>query len=121
MNAETGTFVWFDFATKDETKAMNFYKTIFGWKFDKMGDAFWMIKAGDKTIGGLRRETARDFRPAAGMMAYFSVPSIKEASSLVKQAGGVLVGDSVNIGEHGYFQLFQDLEANQMSLWSLKP
>jgi predicted enzyme related to lactoylglutathione lyase len=117
---ETGTFCWFDFGTKDETKTMAFYKTVLGWKFEAMGTDYWMIKAGTETIGGLRKE--KKFTPAQGMTTYFTVPSVKEGRTVVTKAGGKLVGDSVAIGhDKGHFQLFTDLEGNTLALWSQKP
>lgn len=118
---ETGTLAWFDFATKDEAKAMAFYKTVFGWKFNPASEGYWMVQAGEKTIGGLRRESARDFRAVAGFVPYLAVPSVKEASQLIEKNGGTLIGGHMNIGEHGFFQLFQDPESNQMAVWSMKP
>lgn len=122
MNVETGTMCWFDFATKDQTKAMAFFKTVFGWQYEAMGKEYWMIKVDKETIGGLRLETKSEFKAAQGFTPYFAVPSIKEAKGLVSKAGGKLVGETVAIeGEHGFYQWFSDLDGNVLSLWSKKP
>lgn len=117
---ETGTLCWFDFNVKDEKKAMAFYEAVFGWKYRPMGDGYWGVVTGNNTIGGLRKENPRDFRPVSGFTPYLAVPSVKEASQMIVKAGGTLVGEHTNIGEHGFIQLFQDPEANQLAVWSMK-
>ena len=122
MNYTTGKMALFDFPTKDETKAMAFYQAVFGWNFVPMAPVYWMIKAGNETIGGLRKETAAEFKLGNSFVPYFTVPSVKEGKMVVEKCGGQLVGDTVAItdGEDGYFQNFSDLDGNILSLWSKK-
>jgi predicted enzyme related to lactoylglutathione lyase len=118
---ETGTLCWFDLATKDEAKAKTFYKQVLGWEFEPMGKDYWMIKVGTQTIGGISK--SQKFQTGDGMTAYFTVPSVKEGKTIITKAGGKLVGDNVAIGggEHGYYQMFKDLDGNTLALWSKKP
>ena len=117
----TGKFVWFDFAIKNEKTALPFFTSLFAWDYEPMGPDYWMIKVNNETIGGLRKESLT-FKPAAGFVPYFNVPSITEAKSLVEKNGGKLQDDTVaiNEGKHGYFQNFLDLDGNLLSLWSMK-
>lgn len=116
----TGKLVWFDFAVKDETKAMKFYKDLFAWNFEPAGNNYWMIKVENNTIGGIRKEAS--FTPCTGMYAYFNVPSITEAKSILQKAGGKVTGETMPIdgGKMGYSQNFTDLDGNILALWSMK-
>jgi predicted enzyme related to lactoylglutathione lyase len=86
-----------------------------------MGPDYWMIKAGNDTIGGLRKD--KKFEAAHGMICYFEVPSVKEGAAMVTKAGGKLVGENVAIngGENGYFQIFNDLDGKSFSMHSTPP
>ena len=85
-----------------------------------MGTDYWAVKAGGEVIGGLQKKAAAT--PGNGVLAYFTVPSVKEGKSVISKAGGKLIGDNVEIGsDHGYFQLFTDLDGNTLALWSKTP
>ncbi len=120
---ETGKLCWFDFATKDEAKAMPFFKAVLAWEFDPSGPMYWTIKAGKEMIGGLRKEPTTTFKAIEGFTPYFTVPSVTEGRSLVTKWGGKLVGEvtPINEGKDGHFQNFRDLDGNLLSLWSAKP
>lgn len=120
---QTGKMAWFDFPTKDETKAMQFYQTLFGWKFTPMGPSYWMIQTENEFIGGLRKETIEESKYRNSFVAYFTVSSIHEGKIMLEKCGGQLAGETVAItdGEDGYFQNFTDLDGNLLSLWSKKP
>ena len=116
----TGKLTWFDFAIKDETKALPFYKSLLAWDFEPMGPNYWLIKVDNQTVGGLRKDPT--FKAAAGFTPYFNVPSITEAKGLVTKLGGKTVDETTPIdgGKMGYFQNFTDLDGNTLSLFSMK-
>lgn len=120
---QTGKMAWFDFPTKDETKSMPFYKTVLNWNFIPMGPNYWMIQVDGGMIGGLRKESAAEFKTGNSFVPYFTVPSVREGKTIVEKSGGKLVGETVAItdGEDGYFQHFSDIDGNLLSLWSKKP
>jgi predicted enzyme related to lactoylglutathione lyase len=120
----TGTIAWFDFPTKDESKAMAFYQKVLNWNFTPMGPDYWMIMVDNKHIGGLRKESIDSMSTTRNaFICYFTVPSVHEAKMIVEKCGGKLVGNTIPItdGEDGYFQNFTDLDGNLLSLWSKKP
>jgi uncharacterized protein len=117
---DTGKLCWFDFGTKDAKKAMEFYKQVLGWEFESAKPNYWMIKANGETIGALRKD--EKFHAAQGFVSYFAVPSVKEGRTVITKAGGKLVGDTVAIdGNMGFFQLFTDIDGNNVAIWSQKP
>lgn len=120
---QTGKMAWFDFPTKDETKAMPFFQTVFGWNFIPMGPSYWMIKVENEFIGGLRKEAIEESKSRNAFIPYFTVLSIREGKVNLEKCGGKLAGETVAIngGEDGYFQNFNDLDGNLLSLWSKKP
>ncbi len=120
---QTGKMAWFDFPTKNETKSIPFYQTIFGWNFIPMGPSYWMIKVENEFIGALRKEAIEESKSRNAFVAYFTVPSVREGKMMVEKCGGKLAGETVAItdGEDGYFQNFTDLDGNLLSLWSKKP
>ncbi|MBL7671457.1 MAG: VOC family protein [Bdellovibrionaceae bacterium] len=123
MNYTTGKMEWFDFPITDETKSLSFFEKLFNWHFTPMGLGYWMIEIDDQHIGALRKSDTRTNNTEHAFVPYFTVPSIKEAVSLLQKLGGQVDEPTVAIrdGADGYFQRFTDLDGNLLSLWSKKP
>ncbi len=122
MNVKTGEYVWFDIPVRDFEKSKAFYGELLGWKFEPQGDAkttsYWMVKVGDKMLGGLRK-------PEEGIVAtdapvlYFAVEKLEPSVDRAKKLGATLVGKVVDIGNNmGRFQWFRDPDKNLVAIWA---
>jgi predicted enzyme related to lactoylglutathione lyase len=120
---ETGRIVWFEFPVREGKRSMEFYKKVFDWKFQAANENYWMINVGKDVVGALRLEPASGFVTAqGGGTFYFTVPSVKEAKTLVTNAGGELLGKATDLGgNRGHVQMFADLDGNTLALWSKNP
>ncbi len=124
MNIENkiGKATWFDLPVTDIVNGRSFYEGLFKWQFLLMNDSavpnYWVIQAGDELIGGIRkidREGGND----GGPILYFTVDNLDNYARRVKELGGQLVGDKVDLGNgRGLYQWFRDREDNLLALWS---
>lgn len=118
---KNGSICWFDIAVKDLGRAKKFYAKIFGWEFEASGsNNYVMIRANAEQIGGLYEKSGLQ-TAESGFSAYFFVPSLEEALTLVQSAGGaVVLGKTLISPEHGFFAKILDSEGNGIQLWSPK-
>ncbi len=109
-----GSLVHFSIPVKDIEPAVEFYGTLFGWKFQKMTPTYWMI---GESLGALSLEK----EPVSGTMPilYFSVDSIEESLKTVKNLGGETVLPKTDSGDgKSHFATFRDPTGNVIGLWS---
>lgn len=108
---------WFDLPVQDVERSQAFFSRVFGWKFEPMFEGYFMILDGESTIGGLRVETGKTGETNAPVL-YFDVPTLNQGIALLKEAEAALIGDVIDIGEDGCFQLFQDPDKNLLAIWA---
>ncbi len=124
MNVENkiGKTYWFDLPVTDVVNARSFYEGLFNWQFLLMKDSpvadYWVIQAGEELIGGIRQTPAE--RPQLySPVIYFTVDSLETSTQRVKDLGGKLVGERVDLGKgRGSYQWFRDREQNLVALWA---
>lgn len=114
-----GKAVWFDILITDFEAASSFYESFLGWKFVMIFEGYYMIQAGEETIGGLK--TAKDKNSSQNApVIYFDVESLNKSKELAVELGTELIGDVVDLGGDGFFQHFKDMDNNVLALWSEK-
>ncbi len=117
MEMKTGQISWFDFPVTDFERAKAFYGEALGWKFTSMGPDYWMIQLGEEMIGGLRK--AEGPRVVADSpLIYFAVDKLDSAVERARRLGATLVGQVVEIGEHGCFHCLRDKDENLFAFWA---
>jgi predicted enzyme related to lactoylglutathione lyase len=123
MKQSTGSLTWFDIPTHNEAKSIPFYEEVLGWNFTTMNSTYWIIKVDGDFIGAIRKDLPDQAKSQNSFMPYFAVASVNESNLIIEKCGGKLVGEVIPItdGVDGYFQKFQDLDGNLLSLWSKKP
>ena len=124
MKPAAGTTSWFDLPARDLPDARAFYEGLFNWTFLRFSDdrlpGYWMIQSGDRLIGGLR--LCGD--PPAGdgvavPVLYVTVNDLAAAGARVRELGGTLVGERVDLGKgRGSYQWFRDRQDNLLALWA---
>ena len=92
-----GTWVWSELATSDAKKATEFYGQLFGWGFEQeaFSNGYWMIRNGDRQMGGIVSQDPQDEKASQGWSVYFSVADLNKSVSAIENAGGKSLSDSM--------------------------
>lgn len=112
--APLGTMVHFSLPATDVKAAVEFYGALFGWKFKKMTDTYWLSEDG---VGSISLEK----EPVSGTMPilYFSVSEIEAALAKVVELGGKVVLGKTDAGDGAsFFATINDRNGNVIGLWS---
>jgi uncharacterized protein len=103
----------------DVDRALRFYQTVFGWKFDAYGPpGFYMVneasaKAAVPLRGSLqkRRELVQGVR-MTGFECTISVDNIDRTAAAIEKNGGKIVMQICTLAGIGRLLFFQDPEGN---------
>ena len=106
---KAGTFVWTEIASNDADKCQAFYEAVFGWQFNKSGDAAdgmdyrEYTTGGGNPVGGLYQinpEWFGDNPPPPHFMTYVAVDDVDENAKLAEELGGKVhkIMDIPNVG-----------------------
>jgi uncharacterized protein len=106
--------IHFEIPSSDPDKLSDFYKRVFGWKFEKWGGPmeYWMVTTGAEDQPGINGGFMRKQGPVSGTTNTISVESVDESVKSVKNAGGKVVMEKTPIPTIGYFAYLQDPEGN---------
>jgi len=106
--------IHFEIPANDPDKLSDFYKKVFGWKFEKWGGPmeYWMVSTGADGQPGINGGFMRKQGPVTGTTNTIGVESVDESVKSVKNAGGKVVMDKTPIPTVGYFAYLQDPEGN---------
>jgi predicted enzyme related to lactoylglutathione lyase len=114
--------VHFDISAEDVERAIQFYESIFGWKFTKWEGpmAYWLISTGPQDEPGIdgglskRKGTDAPGTDAPGMDAQVTntieVESIDQILDKIVKAGGKIIQPKGAIPGVGYFAQCTDTE-----------
>ncbi len=115
-----GTPSWVDLGTPDIEAAANFYSSLFGWSVEEGENA--------EQTGGYRQATLRD-KPVAGVMplmqegqppawtTYVSVADADATAAKVREAGGAVIGEPMDVMELGRVAIFADPTGAVFGIW----
>ena len=102
-DSATGAFTWHELATTDGKAAWEFYRALFGWEQESSMDmggmgAYLMYKrAGEKNaLGGIYTKPPEMTAPPA-WLCYVSVKNADATAKLVKDAGGGLMREPMDV------------------------
>lgn len=95
---DPGCLTWNELRTDDAERAIDFYSTLLGWRFERMetggGPAYWVIRHDAAAMGlngGLQElsvDEIRSIAPARRWIPYFTVGSADAAAESAKTHGG---------------------------------
>jgi uncharacterized protein len=112
--APNGNLVHFSIPASDVASAVDFYGKLFGWKFRKMTETYFLVENG---IGSISLEK----EPAGGTMPilYFSVSDLEAALASVTTLGGRIILGRTDAGDgKSSFATFTDKNGNVIGLWT---
>jgi predicted enzyme related to lactoylglutathione lyase len=114
--------IHFEIPADDPARAIAFYETVFGWKFQKWdgGNApYWLISTGDGPgiDGGLlpRRD------PAQPCVNTIGVDSVDATLAVVDQQGGKCVLPKMAIPGMGWLAYCKDIDGNMFGIMQTDP
>jgi predicted enzyme related to lactoylglutathione lyase len=107
---EHGAIIWNELHTRDGAPADDFYRAVFGYEQDKLGDGqtfdYSLYKVGDRLIGGRNQLGADDATPP-GWLAYFAVDDT-DAAVASATANGATVLTPARDSEYGRMAVLTD-------------
>jgi uncharacterized protein len=111
-----GKLVHFEANAQDTSRAMDFYKNVFGWQFQAFEGPFeyHMTQLADDQGGAIQPG-----EPGA-IRVYFDVDDINDGVSKVKENGGS-ADDPQPVPGMGWFSAGKDTEGNPIGLWQTDP
>ena len=115
----------FDFWANEPERAARFYEDLFGWKTQKFEEPaeYWMINIpGETENSGLDGGISRRDKPVEGvqptsMLMYFTVDNVDNYSKKVKELGGQVLSDKIEVTGYGFILTCADTEGNQFAIW----
>lgn len=118
-----GAFCWIELGTTDQAAAKKFYTELFGWSFHDvpMGpDSFYtMLQLGGKEVAALyqmdKDMVAQGIPPH--WQSYISVENADETAKAITAAGGKLMMEPFEVGEHGRMAVAQDPTGAHFAIW----
>ncbi len=132
MDLKYNVVGWFEIPVTDMDRAIKFYETVFGYKMDLKPEENGMQMAwfpmdepdaeGEKYgAGGALVKHEMSQPSATGTVVYFNANSGDLANELgkVEAAGGKVLKDKMDIGEHGFIGIFMDTEGNTVAIHSM--
>lgn len=105
--------VHFEFGAVDPARAVEFYKSVFGWEAQRWGtEEYWLMKTGASSDAGIDGAILRNKDSQPRTVNSISVPSVDEYAVKVEQNGGKVVVPKMSVPTVGYLAYCTDTEGN---------
>jgi predicted enzyme related to lactoylglutathione lyase len=121
-----GTFCWADCASTDVAKARSFYETVMGWTSNDIpigdGMMYTMFQKDGKTVAAISQmqpEMQSQGIPSH-WMNYINVEDVDALVDKIKELGGTVLVEPMDVFEEGRMLVLQDPTGAQVSLWEAK-
>jgi hypothetical protein len=118
-----GALHWNELATRDSTKACEFFGKLLGWQYEKMegaGTDYQVIRIDGRGNGGIMQMTEEWGDMSPHWMVYFAVADIDKSLEKVKQLGGKVEVPPVEVAGTGRFAVIADPQGAYVSLIQLE-
>jgi predicted enzyme related to lactoylglutathione lyase len=110
----------FDILSEDPAKLIEFYESVFGWKFNKWEGPmeYWMISTGEGPgiDGGMSLKG-----PQSSNANTIDIEDLDETIEKIQENGGILLSPKSAIPGVGWFAMFKDSEDNVFGLMQEDP
>lgn len=115
-----GAPCWMDLSTSDPERAATFYSELFGWDAADTGEEYGhyinLSKGGAGIAGMMKKDDDMQGMPDAWTV-YFAVPDAKAAATAVRDAGGQVVFDAMEVRDLGSMAIVTDPSGAFVGLW----
>jgi predicted enzyme related to lactoylglutathione lyase len=117
----TGRFVWHELHTTDRTKAMAFYAQLFGWETKEVpmgpGEPYGLAFLGGKDQAGITKSMAPANVPPH-WLPYMHVDNVDQAAAKVKELGGKVLMQPMDIPNVGRFAAVMDPQGAAFAVYT---
>ena len=120
--ASSNPVCWFEIPVSDMARAVKFYEAVFGGKLappTQMGQHLFAFFPMEKEAYGAAGTLVKgeDYTPShQGTMVYFGAKEIDATIKKIEKADGKMLFPRTNIGQYGFFAIFEDTEGNRVAL-----
>lgn len=111
--------VHFEIFAADPARAISFYETVFGWKFERWGqEQYWLVTTGEEgpgVNGGLLPRQGPDPEPDGPVSGYVmttGVDDIDAIIALIEGSGGTVALPKNHMPGVGLLAYYRDTEGN---------
>ncbi len=115
-----GTVNWVDLASKDLEVSKKFYSKLFGWQPNTIPDpqagGYTMFLVDGKQVGALG-PTQDAMQPASAWTVYFATEDANKTAKAVKDAGGKVIAEPMDVMGQGTMAVFQDPNGAFFAVW----
>jgi hypothetical protein len=118
---EPGTPSWVDLASPDLPASVAFYTSLFGWEAKDQGPeagGYTMLELGGVPVAGMGPIVMEGQPPA--WTSYVSVADADVSIAKVKEAGGMVFVEPMDVLDVGRMAVFADPTGAAMALWQAK-
>ena len=106
--------VHFEIAADNPERAIQFYSSVFGWKFNKWGGPmeYWLITTGEPEEPGINGGLLQRQDPNQPCVNTVTVANVDESLRAIEQAGGVCVLPKMAVPGVGWMAYCKDTEGH---------
>lgn len=105
--------VHFEIPCDHPEKVLEFFKSVFGWSFQKFGEEqYWVAFTGDQNSPGINGGLMKKKDPRQPVVNTIGVENIEEYVKKIESAGGEIVVPKMEIPGIGYSAYFKDPDGN---------
>ena len=122
---QPGKIVWRDLLTNDPAASQRFYSELFGWEFEKIGEAsnlrsnsaYTLIRHNGQLIGGMVDTVALNGRSDISQwVVLMAVEDLDARMKAVEESGGEIVAPPTDLQARGRLALVRDAEGALLGL-----
>jgi predicted enzyme related to lactoylglutathione lyase len=113
-----GTFCWIDLGTPDVRGARDFYGELFGWRFEEVpGARYLMCRIDGKDVTGIHEHSAEE---GANWSSYVSVDDLEGPAARAAELGGTVGHEPFDVGGTARMSVIRDGVGAEVCLWQAK-
>ncbi|MEX1002372.1 MAG: VOC family protein [Crocinitomicaceae bacterium] len=108
----------FEIPCDDPITTVKFFKTVFGWTFEKYGEYdYWFATTGDDDQSGINGAVTKRQNPGQPIANSITVKDIDKKAKEIERAGGQVVVPKTAVKNTGWIAFFKDPDGNIHGIW----
>jgi predicted enzyme related to lactoylglutathione lyase len=114
--------VHFEIPCNNPGKTMDFFKEVFGWRFEQFGkEEYWSVMTGDESSPGIDGGIMKRKNPNQPIANSIQVDNLDETIKHIENSGGKIVVPKMAIPLVGWLAYFKDPDGNIHGLFKDDP
>ncbi|MFN8278025.1 MAG: VOC family protein [Chitinophagales bacterium] len=104
--------VHFEIPTENLEASARFFKAVFQWEFEPFRDDYWIVKAGPDDEPGINGAIMKSMGKGHPVVNTILVDNLEQALIKVKENGGTIFKEAMDIPGVGQYAIFSDPDGN---------